>query len=215
MTDFLDISLTNLEPGDPLTDDIAQAGLWQNLLAFAEQSAGGDGAPINQAMWHPYNAVRVGDGNLGVIYDGPTAGATASVETPTFEDGYEYELRIRGFQTNAATGQVAQIELFREITGTYSSAISFAGSGGSIGTNTFDADVTFARVRVPTLAWAFPSRTVGRNSNGGTLIGGSPATVSHVQGTKQAISKARLSLSSGNLPSVGTAALYRRRELEV
>lgn len=53
---------------------------------------GATGAPVVAAGWHPYNSTTVGDGNDGEFYDNATDGNASFVDTPDFEDGYEYKV---------------------------------------------------------------------------------------------------------------------------
>lgn len=53
--------------------------------------------------WHAYDSTYVGDGSTGVFYDHSTDGTVASVTTPTFEDGYEYMLRLVSISPTAAS----------------------------------------------------------------------------------------------------------------
>jgi hypothetical protein len=50
------------------------------------------GARILRTGWHPFNKVTVGDSNDGLLWDHAVTGNVNAVETPDFEDGYEYAL---------------------------------------------------------------------------------------------------------------------------
>ena len=78
--------------GAPLSTALMTA-LRDNTEAIAEQPSG---AIYNQAMWHPYNGVEIGDGNDGVYYDNAVDGNVSSVDSPEFEDGYEYAAYMDG-----------------------------------------------------------------------------------------------------------------------
>lgn len=89
MTSFTTISNASLVVGEPITAPQGTA-LRDNPLAIAE---GDTTAPVNQAVWHPYDKVTNGDANIGRIYDSATEGALTAVESGTFVAGFEYRFR--------------------------------------------------------------------------------------------------------------------------
>lgn len=103
MASWTNQSTDSLLPGEPWTSAKALAA-FENPVALAE---GATGAPIPQTGWHGYNAVTVGDGNVGQFYSGAL---TEFVETPNFEDGYEYRLLGRGVTFTPETIAAMQIE---------------------------------------------------------------------------------------------------------
>lgn len=81
MTDFTNIPLANLEPGDPITDEILQA-IYLNLLAFAEGSLTGDGAPrlAEQALDHsPVNRQALKTLTNSAAYNFGSGGGSANI----------------------------------------------------------------------------------------------------------------------------------------
>lgn len=75
--------------------------LVMNSGATAPEWGGGGlnpGSPVNQAAWHPYNSLEIGDGNDGVIWDQSVDGRVSTLDTPEFEDGYEYMLFIKDIE---------------------------------------------------------------------------------------------------------------------
>lgn len=76
------------------------------------------GMPINEAAWHPYDAVTVGDGNDGVLWDDTVSAQTVSF-TP--EAGYDYRLVIERVGHNSASNQNMQLR----VTGTSTAQTSF------------------------------------------------------------------------------------------
>lgn len=81
MTDYVDIDLTNLEPGDPLTDTIMQA-IVSNLLAVVEGSLTGDVAPrlTEQALDHsPVNRQALKTGTSSVSYSFGSNGGSQTI----------------------------------------------------------------------------------------------------------------------------------------
>lgn len=88
MATYRSISGSEVDADSPVTQTLMEA-LADNPTAIAE---GATDAPVVAAGWHPYNAVLVGDGNDGEFYDNATDGNAAFVDTPDFEDGYEYKV---------------------------------------------------------------------------------------------------------------------------
>ena len=80
------------------------------------------GAPYVQAAWHPYDGETIGDGNDGLIYDQAVDGNVGVVETPHFEDGYEYRLICLGV-SGSSTGAWA-VDLYLETDTTWAQAAS-------------------------------------------------------------------------------------------
>lgn len=73
--------------------------------------------------WHPYDMEAVADGADGVIWDYSVDGATNSIETPTFEDGWEYALLFEDFvvtnTVSPGTDVEATIALYKATDGAY------------------------------------------------------------------------------------------------
>ena len=88
MTTWTEIPTTQLDQDSPVTQPLMGA-LRDNVRASAEASTG---APVAAAGWHPYDIVDVGDGNDGLIYDHSISGTVSTVETPDFDDGYDYHI---------------------------------------------------------------------------------------------------------------------------
>jgi hypothetical protein len=79
---------TETDPDAPLLSSLGKR--WDNNVIAAFEGA--FSAPLSAAAWHPYDGSTVGGGNDGLIYDHAVDGDVATVETPFFEDGYEYRL---------------------------------------------------------------------------------------------------------------------------
>ena len=92
------------------------AGVWGSWVAVASQAYVQSYVAATQTLagWQPY------DGATGVIYDHAVTGAVASIETPEFEDGYEYMLVIDMLEAATGTPQI-EIEFYREQAAAYSS----------------------------------------------------------------------------------------------
>lgn len=113
---------TETDPDAPLLSSLGKR--WDNnCIAIAE---GASGAPIVEGAWHPYDAVFVGDGNDGLIYDHGVDGAVGSVVTPDFEDGYEY--RVVGVDLSLSGGLSfpvdIDLDLYKSVDAAYQSAAS-------------------------------------------------------------------------------------------
>jgi hypothetical protein len=106
-------------------------GLVTNVAAGLE---GANNAPYNEATWHPYNGLKVGDANTGVIYDFATTGALTTITTPDFVDGYEYMLRVEGLVTsNAAEFQISLYSEAAAAFTTYADVTTVPGNAGNFG----------------------------------------------------------------------------------
>ena len=88
MTTYTTIPDTDIDQDSPVTQPLMTA-LRDNPIAIAE---GASDAPVVAAGWHPYDMISVGDGNDGLIYDYAVDGGVTIIETPAFEDGYDYRV---------------------------------------------------------------------------------------------------------------------------
>jgi hypothetical protein len=168
--------------------------LRDNPLAIAE---GADNAPYVAAQWHPHDGVLVADANDGLIYDFAVTGAVASVETPDFEDGFEYRLLFVGVSFSVGSS-VPQIELYRATSTAWSavtdlSAATFGTSQGHSG---------FLDIMSPRVSQRWPTVT---GALGQHYCGAAP-DLSGAQKT----GKARFKWSSDDIRG-GKIYLYRRK----
>lgn len=176
MTDYTDIEISNLEPGDPLTDDVMQA-FRNNLLAFAEQSPTGDGSPYNAALWHPFDGVRVGDGNDGKIYDHSTDGYVSSISLPTFDSEYAYRIISQGIRPNSNPAGGTTKNYFVELLGSSYEVIANLGPWPAGDTDRKADDVIFHPRAHLTSGGYYSSVTQGRLTASGATMGGSGSTI--------------------------------------
>lgn len=88
---------TETDPDAPLLSSLGKR--WDNNVIAAFEGA--FSAPLSAAAWHPYDGSTVGGGNDGLIYDFAVDGSVGTVETPFFEDGYEYRLLCLGVSASA------------------------------------------------------------------------------------------------------------------
>ena len=93
------VSNTVIAHKKPITLQQGRA-LRDNPIAISEAATG---APVVVAGWHPYDMVKIGDGNDGVFYDFAVHGTQATITTPDFADGYEYAIRFADLGCSAAS----------------------------------------------------------------------------------------------------------------
>ncbi len=98
MTAFITVTNASLAVDEAITSPQGVA-FRDNPIAIAECD---DTAPVNQAVWHPYDKVLNGDSNNGLIYDSAVSGAVTAVESPTFLSNFEYRFRFFLSGTEAA-----------------------------------------------------------------------------------------------------------------
>ena len=170
--------------------------LRDNPGAIAE---GASGAPVNQAAWHPFDKVTVGDAATGVIYDFATNGARASV-TANFADGYDYLIRLVGVSPTASAPF--------QITG-----VSVTGGIGATSAITGTIEIL-----APTLAnfpkWAMVNLRTVAGSTGVKAFDSAAATpylgAFNFSAMASGLASVSLAFTSGNIDA-GAVYLYRRR----
>jgi hypothetical protein len=199
MTTWTDISNAAVSVGG-IPSSATVTALRDNPMAMAEAATG---APVVFAGWHPYNKVAVGDANSGVIYDSAVNGTVASVETPNFEDGYEYRLLAANLSHNAGSASL-RLELYFEVASAYSGGYVTALTGGSTTQFYVDAEILFPRV--------------SRRGHLTRIVAGVGSTLDTAQNllttassAADTVLKARLIFSSGSVDG-GQVWLMRRRE---
>lgn len=179
--------------------------LRDNPISIAE---GDPTAPVNQAFWHPYNKVTVGDANNGMFYDFGTMGAAASVETPVFEAGYDYRVRLLAISHNNGAATDFRLEMRRQSSGLYNPAATLV----TAATNAlfFSGQVIMEGVGVTNnVFFSFPynlSQITGANA---ALTGNQP-TISNQVSVAQRLDRARLSWAAGSIDN-GIIYLDRKR----
>lgn len=186
---------TQVDQDAPITTELGYQ-FRDNPIAIA---AGDYGAPVVSTQWHPYNMVSVGDGNDGEIWSFSSDGAQSSIVTPLFVDGYEYAIRINGLSVEFAVPMT--IDLFKETDSSYETcytSTALSGSGSYYGV---------ARVALPRERKLIHS-IVLETAFG---VDGAGSGFDMVDSTLQKISRARLSMSSGDFNG-GSVHLLRRRE---
>lgn len=157
------------------------------------------------AGWHPYNLTEVGGSETGVIYDGAVDGVTGPVDSPDFEDGFEYAFLFRAIDHNQISGVNLQVALYREVDAAYFTAQVIATAVPN-GANCFGLlRVPFPRLaqEVHPVQWDLPFAENGTDySTNGVIF--QDATI-------QKITRARFTWSAGSFEA-GTITMLRRRE---
>jgi hypothetical protein len=207
MTTYRAIATTETDADSPVTATLVGA-LANNPTAIAE---GATGAPINQTGWHPYDAVMVGDGADGVFYDHSVDGSQSSVETPDFEDGYEYRVIASDVShSGGATNHAPVLQMYLATSASYSDAVE--GEACSAG-NTVDFDAVFHASRLIENVHLVSGPQRYDDGAGGEFAYLSGGVYS---GTAQKIGKARVRMrepGTTNYANIdaGVMRLYRRR----
>ncbi len=105
MATWTDIPDGNLDPGQPIRS-VDGLSLRDNPVAIAESA---NDAPIVRGGWHPYNQTTYGAGS-GLIYDHGIMGNVTEVESPVFEDKYEYMFLWQALSSASGTSVTLNIE---------------------------------------------------------------------------------------------------------
>lgn len=197
-----DISTSETDANSPITTQLMSA-LRDNLEAVAQGLAD---SITNQTGWHFYDEINVGDGTTAIAdFD---SGSAASVESAAFVDGYEYGFffdRVSGNNNN----WTIDLEFYRESDASYATADAIS---TSIASSSYSVVGVFI-IKEPRLLkyhhsgeWWAP---LGVSNNGADV---SDAYAGVSDGTRQAISKARISIGgSGTSFDGGKIYQIRRR----
>lgn len=204
MTTYTDHADALFDPGKPI---LGATGLEarDNAISVAE---GGSNAPVLAAGWHPYDMVKVGDGNDGVIWDFAVDGALASIASPAFADGYEYALFFEAIEFSAAP--VLTIDLRKEVDAAYETCYTSNPSTMATGTPYYGL-VRVMWPRIPkfghSVVWEMPmTRPAAVDIASGTFA-------DMLDSTLQAVNMVRLTVNAGTV-NAGKVKLLRRREFE-
>lgn len=161
------------------------------------------------AGWHPYNLTEVGGSETGVIYDGAVDGATSPVDSPDFEDGFEYAFVFKGIDHNQVSAVDLQIALYRETDAAFFTAQTIATAVPNVA-NCYG----ILRVPMPRLAKeVHPVNWYVNFAENGTDYGTGPITFQDA--TIQKITRARFTWSAGSFEAgtgESTITMLRRRE---
>lgn len=199
MTSYTAITDASINQDSPLTEDLLTL-LRDNPIAGFE---GATDAPVNAAAWHPYDMTLVGDGGDGEFYDFATDGASASIETPAFADGYEYAIHLEDYSTTA--NATVSIEVQSASSAAWVALTSSSVSGPSSYRGLFAINTPRLVTYAHSGQWLAPLHT-----NSGSIVAEGMDAVS-TGTTASALSKARVSVSLGTSDG-GKLYLLRRRE---
>ena len=183
-----------------------------NPIAIAEQSSG---SPVLFAGWQAYDKVSNGDAARGLLWDFAVSGTRTSVETPNFEDGWEYRIVAIGISATTSGGQ-GRVEIYGETSAAWDGFLAF-GSMAAGDFSSFDAEFLLPRL----VKNAHHAR-----SNGGFVTAAGVWTEAITPGvatvpnatkyfaTAQKVLKVRVLIGSapGNSLDAGKVYLFRRRE---
>lgn len=186
---------TETDPDAPLLSSLGKR--WDNNVIAAFEGA--FSAPLSAAAWHPYNGTTVGGGNDGLIYDNAVDGNVGTVETPYFEDGYEY--RLLCLEVSASATGAWRVDLYPVSDASWSAATASVNLTSGVD---HGAIITFYEPRRTDLTHVISG---GISSSGGTnrsdLVG------SLTTGSSQKIRNARIDPSG--LMSGGRIYMHRRK----
>lgn len=177
-----------------------------NPIAIAEQSSG---SPIMFSGWQAYDKVSNGDAARGLLWDFAVSGTRTSVETPNFEDGWEYRIVAIGISATTGSG-AGRLEIYGETSASFEFFLNY-GNMDAGDFSSFDVELLLPRL----VKNAHHAR-----SNGGYYKTSSPVawnettapTATKYLATAQKILKARVMIGSGANLDAGKVYLFRRRE---
>ena len=124
MADYSAILDTQIEPDAPLTASLG-GQFRDNPIAIAERSTG---APVNPALWHPYDMTLVGTGT-GELWSFATDGSATQIDTPELEDGFEYMLVFAGV---SSSGTSFNVQMQRASDNGWTTSDDIFDNGGSV-----------------------------------------------------------------------------------
>ena len=98
--DYTPLLEMTFDPEEPIRSE-------QGLALYGNPEAiirGKQGAPINEAAWHPFDAETWGDGADGLVYDYAVDGAVSTIDLGAVAAGYEYRVVYEQIRISTATG---------------------------------------------------------------------------------------------------------------
>ncbi len=176
-----------------------------NPIAIAEQSSG---SPVLFAGWQAYDKVANGDAARGLLWDFAVSGTRTSVETPNFEDGWEYRIIAIGLSASAGGGG-GRVDIYGETSASWGIISSF-GLMSTGDFSSFDVELLLPRL--------VKNAHHARN-NGGYYVTSTSTwnettepTSTNYYTTAQKILKARAQVGNTQSLDAGKVYLFRRRE---
>lgn len=208
MTEYTPILQSTLETGDPWTATQAQAAIF-NPVAIAEQDqTTRDNGVYAPGAWFSED----GTDNAGTLYDFGTDGNVASIETPTFEAGWDYLIVVDMLSATGGAGDPSNLELalYAQTTGSY------------VSVSTTDMSITSAGRLGAQILIRNPYKTANFHLVECSYYYGSGGAVNGVldastfrrfvnRTTAQPLSKARLRASGGQQFDFGSINLLKRK----
>jgi hypothetical protein len=177
--------------------------LRDNPIAIAEAASG---SPVVYAGWHPPDKLSVGDGEAGLIYDGAVNGTQATIETPDFEDGFEYRLVGKDLVRSGSGGSMQVLGYFQ--TDAAYRLLVQSPSGPSENNNEYGFDIEILMPRVAATAHLVRASMHGLNS---FSYPQQSSTSASDENPAQKLLRAQVKMSEGNI-TAGKIWLLRRRE---
>jgi hypothetical protein len=162
------------------------------------------GSPVILANWHPYNMVTAEDGATGEIWSHAVDGAVATIETPGFVDGFEYQLICDELSGTAEAD--FRVGLF------LATSAAYIDVAVALAVNIVHARSIQATIHRPRdISRSHSLEYIGWTWNGTSsdTTGGMNA-FSIQNSTAQKIGKARVSVSTGEFDA-GRVRLFRRK----
>lgn len=197
MTTYSSVSNAALAVGAIPSSSVVTA-LRDNPIAMAEAASG---APVNVMGWHPVDKVTVGDGKQGVIYDVAVNSTVSQVETPEFEDGYEYRIIVSGLSHTSGASRNFRVQLYGVTSGSYATVYTAA-------TAITSAQKVSAEIEIPVPRLIKDYQLIrAMVSSNGTIDANSIGQLS----SGQKYLKAAVGFSVGEVDD-GKVWLFRRRE---
>lgn len=176
--------------------------LRDNPIAIAE---GASGAPIMQnGGWYPYDRTVIGGAETGLIYDFAVHGAVSAIDTPDFEDGFEYAVVGVGLSSDTGVNRFIRVQLYLATSASWATA--WTGSIDVSGSSGADFWISINAPRA-----VIRRHTISGEVYVGGIGGGIEALASSgvYNSTDQKVGKARVSLVGGQTDG-GNVYLYRR-----
>jgi len=185
-----------------------------NPIAIAEQSSG---SPILFSGWQAYDKVSNGDAARGLLWDFAVSGTRTSVETPNFEDGWEYRIIAIGLSASTGGGG-GRVDLYGETSASWDTVSGF-GLMGTGDFSSFDVELLLPRLvknahfarnsggyyTTSTSTWNETTETPTATN----CVG--PSSTNYYT-TAQKILKARAVIGITQSLDAGKVYLFRRRE---
>jgi len=216
MTTYTAITDAEIDQDSPITQTL-MTKYRDNLLAVI---TAGPGSPLAPGIWHPYDMAVVGDGADGVIWDHAVDGSVAEIESPDFDDYFEYLFVFEAVTTSFTRNYTGSpttvsfaISLYKDTDAAYQQIAIVGDTATTVGTAGFDNVEGQVHVKTP-----FLQKTVHATSSDlyvtkeyeSDVVDTFSAVIRDA--TKQSISKVKfgaINATSGSFTG-GKVKMYRR-----